>query len=65
MKIALHTKITEAKRTRIMAKEETLQRKFHEIISKFEKTMEEIRLLKCVSQDLKNYQKMIKLKKYD
>jgi hypothetical protein len=48
-----------------MAKEQVLHRKVHEELEKFEKTMEEIHLLKSVSQDLKNYRKMIKLKKYD
>jgi hypothetical protein len=48
-----------------MAKERMLHREAHEELTKFEKTMEELRLLKCVSKDLKNYRKMIKLKKYD
>jgi len=30
-----------------------------------QKTMEELKLLKHVSQDLKNYRKMIKIKKFD
>jgi hypothetical protein len=48
-----------------MAKEKTLHHEAHEEITRFEKTMEELRLLKCVSKNLKNYRKMIKLKKYD
>ena len=48
-----------------MAKEEMPHRKVHEEMTKFEKTMEELHLLKSVSKDLKNYRKMIKLKKYD
>jgi hypothetical protein len=48
-----------------MDKNRTPLQKIHEEITKFEKTMEELRLLKNVSQDLKNYRKMIKLKKYD
>jgi hypothetical protein len=48
-----------------MAKEKTLQHEVHEEITRFEKTMEELRLLKCVSKDLKNFRKMVKLKKYD
>jgi hypothetical protein len=48
-----------------MAKEKALHREVNEEMTKFEKTMEEIHLLKCVSKDLKNYKKMIKLKKYD
>jgi hypothetical protein len=48
-----------------MAKEKTLHHEAHKEITKFEKTMEELHLLKCLSKDLKNYRKMIKLKKYD
>ena len=48
-----------------MGKEKTLHREVHEEMTKFEKTMEELHLLKRVSKDLKNYRKMIKLKKYD
>jgi hypothetical protein len=48
-----------------MSKETTLNRKVHEEIAKFEKTMEELRLLKSVSQDLKHFRKMIRLKRYD
>jgi len=40
-------------------------RKIHEEIQKFEKTMQELQLLKNVSQDLKNYRKMIHIKKHD
>jgi hypothetical protein len=53
------------KRLKTMAKEKMLHREVHEELTKFEKTMEELRLLKCISKDLKNYRKMIKLKKYD
>lgn len=42
----------------------TLQ-KIREEFLKFEKTMEELYLLKLIAEDLKNYRKMIKLKKYD
>jgi len=48
-----------------MDKEEMLQRQVHEEMRKFEKTMEELTLLRSVSQDLKNYRKMIKLRRYD
>jgi len=47
-----------------MSKERALH-KVHEEIAKFEKTMEELRMLKCVSEDLKSYRKMIRIKKYD
>jgi hypothetical protein len=40
-------------------------RKIREEFEKFEGTMEELYLLKKVAADLKNYRKMIKLKKYD
>jgi len=59
-----HTPST-AKRLKSMSKEKTLHRKVHEEMAKFEKTMEELHLLKSVSQDLKNYRKMIRLKRYD
>jgi hypothetical protein len=36
-----------------------------EQMKKFEETMEELQLLKRVSNDLKRYEKMLKLKKYD
>jgi hypothetical protein len=48
-----------------MAEEKALHHEVHEEMTKFERTMEELHLLKCVSKDLKNYRKMIKLKKYD
>ncbi len=48
-----------------MAKEKALHREVHEEMTKFKKTMEDLLLLKSISKDLKNYRKMIKLKKYD
>jgi len=39
--------------------------KIYEEFAKFKRTMEELHLLKSVAEDLKNYRKMIKLKKYD
>ena len=48
-----------------MAKEKKLHREVNEEMTKFEKTMEELHLPKRVSKDLKNYRKMIELKKYD
>jgi hypothetical protein len=47
-----------------MSKERALRR-VHEEIEKFEKTMEELRTLKCVSEDLRSYRRMIQIKKYD
>jgi hypothetical protein len=48
-----------------MSKDRILHRKVHEEIAKFEKTMEELRLLKCVSEDLRKYRKMIRTKRND
>jgi hypothetical protein len=44
--------------------ERSLNRIREELI-KFEKTMEELRLLKDVAEDLKSFRRMIKLKRYD
>jgi hypothetical protein len=48
-----------------MSKQKSLQTKAYAEIAKFQKTMDELSFLKTVSQDLKNYRKMIRLKKYD
>ena len=48
-----------------MTKENTPHHKIHEEIIKFEKTMQELHLLKNISKDLRNYRKMVELKKYD
>jgi uncharacterized protein (UPF0335 family) len=39
--------------------------RIHEEFANFRKTMEELYMLKRVASDLKNYRRMIKLKKYD
>jgi hypothetical protein len=39
--------------------------KIREEFVKFERTMEELYLLKRVSEDLKSFRKMIRLKRYD
>jgi hypothetical protein len=39
--------------------------KIREEFASFESTMEELRTLKQVAQDLKNFREMIRLKKYD
>jgi len=39
--------------------------KIHEEFTSFHNTMEELYMLKKVAADLRNYRKMIKLKKYD
>lgn len=48
-----------------MTKKSAVLRKIHEETDKFQKTMEELRLLKNVAADLRNYRKMIELKKWD
>jgi len=40
-------------------------KKIRKEFAKFERTMEELHFLKQVSQDLKSFKEMIKLKKYD
>ena len=39
--------------------------KLHEEFDKLESKMQELRLLRCVANDLKNYGRMIRLKRYD
>ena len=39
--------------------------KLREELTKFERTMQELRVLKQVATDLRSYRKMITLKKYD
>jgi len=48
-----------------MSKKHATPAQIHEEIQKFEKTMQELQLLKNISQDLKNYRKMIRIKKHD
>jgi hypothetical protein len=48
-----------------MGEKESYVKKVREEFAKFERTMEELRLLKRVAQDLRNFKEMIKLKKYD
>jgi hypothetical protein len=50
---------------RTMDENSSFRQKIHEEFTKFEKTMEELYLLKRVASDLKSYRKMIRLKKYD
>jgi hypothetical protein len=45
--------------------QKTLHHEVNKEMTKFQKTMDELHLLKSISKDLKNYRKMIKLKKYD
>jgi len=40
-------------------------KKISEEFTNFQKTMEELRLLKNVAQDLKSYRRMLKVKRYD
>ena len=48
-----------------MNKSDRFTKKICEELEKFERTMEELHLLKQVSQDLKSFREMIKVKKYD
>ena len=48
-----------------MDENERFVKKIREEFAKFEKTMEELRFLKQVAQDLKNFREMMQLKKYD
>jgi hypothetical protein len=48
-----------------MSKKPMPHSKVLEEVAKFQKTMEELRLLKNVSNDLKNYRRMIRIKRYD
>jgi hypothetical protein len=48
-----------------MSRNERSVQKIREEFAKFEKTMEELRLLRSVAEDLKSFRKMLRLKKYD
>jgi hypothetical protein len=52
-------------RTRIMTQEKTTVETLHEEFMKFKTTMWEVRLLKQVTMDLRNYRRMMRHKKYD
>jgi hypothetical protein len=44
---------------------DTSVQKIREEFAKFERTMEELRFLRLVAQDLRSFREMIKVKKYD
>jgi hypothetical protein len=48
-----------------MNEEERSVKRIKEEFVKFERTMEELRFLKDVAEDLRNFRKMIRLKRYD
>ena len=48
-----------------MEGKQKIAKELREELTKFEMTMQELRLLKLVATDLKNYRRMINLKKYD
>ena len=54
---------TKAQQT--MTKETLLRGKLVEEVAKFEKNMDELHLLKSVSNDLKSYRRMIHIKQND
>jgi len=39
--------------------------KFYQELALFERTMEELRFLRLVAQDLKSFRKMLRFRKYD
>jgi hypothetical protein len=53
------------KKLKNMQKEQVIHHKINDEVLEFKKTADELYLLKCVSNDLKNYRKMIRIKKYD
>jgi len=57
--------ITTKRAEQIMTKETALRSKLIEEVNRFEKTMEELHLLKRVSDDLKSYRRMIRIKQND
>jgi len=59
------TPVTTKKAEQIMTKETALRSKLIEEVSKFEKTMEELNLLKRISDDLKSFRRMIRIKQND
>lgn len=48
-----------------MEGKQKIVKELREELTKFEMTMQELRLLKLVATDLKNYRRMINLKEYD
>jgi hypothetical protein len=62
MKPSTHTK---KRGPKTMTKKGPFLQKIHEETDKFQKTMEELRLLRNVAEDLKNYRRMIRLKRWD
>jgi hypothetical protein len=51
--------------TKAMDENTAVVQKIHEEFISFHNTMEELYMLKQVAADLRNYRKMMKLKKYD
>jgi len=49
----------------VMKEDDATLKEFHEEFSDFQKTMEELYLMKRVAADLKSYRRMIHLKRYD
>jgi hypothetical protein len=56
---------TKRKRMKNMNEDTGVIHKVYEEIANFQKTMEELYLLKKVAADLKSFRKMLKLKRYD
>ena len=53
------------KRKKCMSKETIHRHKVLEEVAKFQKNMEELQLLRTVSNDLKHYRRMIRIKRND
>ena len=53
------------KSTKPMKRNETSVQRLQEEFAKFQSNMQEMHLLRHVANDLKNYRRMIKLKRYD
>jgi hypothetical protein len=56
---------TKKTKANAMTNKTQILQKIHEETDKFQKTMEELHLLRDVATDLKNYRRMIKLKRWD
>jgi hypothetical protein len=48
-----------------MSKSNSVIQKIRDETDKFQRTVEELSLLRSVAEDLRNYRRMIKLKKWD
>ena len=61
----MNPSIPTKRRQTTMKNSTNILQKLHEEADKFQKTMEELYLLRSVAEDLRNIRKMIKLRKWD